>query len=212
MTDSGAHKLGGCTHPTMKGMYINRHNQATRLIAECLHNGRHRGGLMIMDAGKTDNLPQYCHGTHIPGWMLPHLTKEEISCLRPDILFIPTLALWKTKNRHYRGPQDKKQHVAYIIEVGYTGELQHTEKQNMEQHAKLKEELTKAGWTVCYNDAQIVTLGSTGTLPKSLTPMLCQLGVHPEQAIRTSQNIHQQTVDMAGTIIHTRRVMENTNK
>ncbi|GIL56746.1 hypothetical protein Vafri_12016 [Volvox africanus] len=169
---------------------------------------------MIMDAGKTDNLPQYCHGTHIPDWMLPHLTKEEISCLRPDILFIPTLALWKTKNRHYRGPQNKKQHVAYIIEVGYTGDLQYTEKlnQKMEQHAKLKEELIKAGWTFCYNYAQIVTLGSTGTLPKSLTPMLCQLGVQPEQAMYTYLPKHSPANSGYGRYDHSHQKSDGKHK
>ncbi|GLI67655.1 hypothetical protein VaNZ11_011905, partial [Volvox africanus] len=58
--DSGAHILGGCPHPTMKGMYINRHNQATRTIADCIHGGRNGGGFMIMGAGSAPprNMPR----------------------------------------------------------------------------------------------------------------------------------------------------------
>jgi hypothetical protein len=158
--DSGAHILGGCHHPTLKGMYINRHNRSTRTIADCINEGRYGGGYMIMDAGKVENLPPYCSGTRVPHWMLPHLTEEEIRRLRPDILLIPTLASHKARRKRYRGPANRSGHDVYIIEVGYTGDLQHADKlaQKSAQHARLKEELMRAGWTVHYTEAQIVTL------------------------------------------------------
>ncbi len=67
-------------------------------------------------------------------------------------------------------PCARSEHDVYIIEVGYTGDLQHADKlaQNTIQHAQLKEELTRAGWTVHYTEAQIVPLGSTGTLMNTL--------------------------------------------
>ena len=67
-------------------------------------------------------------------------------------------------------PCARSEHDVYIIEVGYTGVLQHADKltQNTIQHARLKEELTRADWTVNYMEAQIVTPGSTGTLMNTL--------------------------------------------
>jgi hypothetical protein len=75
--------------------------------------------------------------------------------------FIPTRATHKAKHKRYQGPANRSEHDVYIIEVGYTtGDLQHAEKlaQKTTQHARLKEELMRAGWTVHYTEAQIVTL------------------------------------------------------
>jgi hypothetical protein len=103
---------------------------------------------MIMDACKAEDLPPYCSGTCIPKWMLPHLPEEETRRLRPDILFIPTLATHKAKHKRYQGLAiaNRSEHDVYIIEVGYTGDLQHAEKlaQKTTQHTRLKEELTRA--------------------------------------------------------------------
>jgi ribonuclease HI len=212
--DSGAHILGGCHHPTLKGMYINRHNRSTRTIADCINGGRCGGGFMIMDAGKAEDLPQYCSGTRVPKWMLPHLPEEETRRLRPDLLFIPTLATHKAKHKRYQGPANRSEHDVYIIEVGYTGDLQHAEKlaQKTTQHACLKEELTRAGWTVHYTEAQIVTLGSTGTLTNTLKPLLCSLGTTAEHAHKACLQIHKQTIEAAGAIIRTRRTLESAVK
>ncbi len=91
--------MGATTHPTLKGMYINRQNRSTRTIADCINEGRYGGGYTIMDAGKVENLPPYCSGTRVPHWMLPHLTEEEVRHLRPDIRLIPTLASHKARRK-----------------------------------------------------------------------------------------------------------------
>jgi hypothetical protein len=54
--------------------------------------------------------------------------------------------------------------------------------QKTTQHVRLKEELTRAGSTVHHTEAQIVTLGSTGTLTNTLKPLLCSLGTTAEHA------------------------------
>lgn len=82
--DSGPHILGGCNHPHMKGMYINRHNAAVRAIAKCLHNGQHGGGLMTMDAGKEDILPEYCCGTRPPTWLFSSRPQRGTTPVRCD--------------------------------------------------------------------------------------------------------------------------------
>jgi ribonuclease HI len=210
--DSGAHILGGCAHPVMKGMYINRHNRATQIIANTIHKGESGGGLMIMDAGKAAELPPYCSGNRVPAWMLPHLGPEDIKKMRPDILFIPTLPTHTTRRRNrYRGPDDKSKHTVYIIEVGYTGDLQHAEKlaQKTTQHEQLAAELRKAGWEVRYSEAQIATLGATGTLPSTLKPLLRQLGATQEQALKACAQIHSHTVETVGSIVRTRRHLES---
>ena len=204
--DSGAHILGGCTHPMMKGMYINRHNKATQIIADCVHKGKFGGGLMIMDAGKATDLPHYCSSNRVPAWMLPHLGAEDTQRMRPDILFVPNLPSRVTRRKRYQGPGDKSKHTVYIIEVGYTGDLQHAEKlaQKTTQHEKLAAELRKAGWDVRYTETQIATLGATGTLPKTLKTLLHQIGATPEQTTKACTKIHTHTIETASSIIRAR--------
>ena len=128
----------------------------TQIIADCVHKGKFGGGLMIMDAGKATDLPHYCSSNRVPAWMLPHLGAEDTQRMRPDILFVPNLPSRVTRRKRYQGPGDKSKHTVYIIEVGYTGDLQHAEKlaQKTTQHEKLAAELRKAGWEVCYTETQ----------------------------------------------------------
>ena len=49
--DSGGQILGGA-RPTMKGVYRTRHNAAVRTLVETIHNGKHGGEYLIMDAGR----------------------------------------------------------------------------------------------------------------------------------------------------------------
>ena len=211
--DSVGHILGGCAHPTMKGMYINRHNAAVRTITETIHNGKRGGGYLIMDAGRQEDLPPYCAGQRLPTWMLPDdPDTSEIDKMRPDILFIPELPLCSTrgtKSRPYKGPADKSKCNIYIIEVGYTGDLNHSEKKERkaEQHRQLADKLQRAGWKVHYTDAEIVTLGTTGTVPNTLKPLLTKLGATPGDADGCCTKLHKHAVNSMGSIIQCRRKM-----
>ena len=214
-TDSGSHILGGCRHKTMVGAYINRHNSAVRAVAACLHNGSKGGGLMIMDAGKAEELPEYCAGNRPPPWMFTETDRRDpnVSKMRPDIMFIPNLP----GNRIPRNattcrlPGPKNQYPVYIIEVGYTSDLNHTDKctEKTIQHKKLSEALERAGWTVHYTRNEVITLGATGTIPNTVKPLLQTLGASAEQANKCCLHLHQHAVVSAGAIIKNRRMLEN---
>ncbi len=51
--DSGTHTLGACTHQHMKGLYIERHNEAVACVSKAVMEGG-KGGCftaMMVDAG-----------------------------------------------------------------------------------------------------------------------------------------------------------------
>ena len=213
-TDSGPHILGGCTNPVMHGMYISRHNEAVRTIADCLHEGQYGGGVMVMDAGAEATLPEYCVGSRPPPWLFSRQTaaRYDISKMRPDILFIPNLPKRYATRRAegYGAPLDKARYPIYLLEVGYTSDLNHDPKQTEKshQHSRLKEALEADGWIVHYTPAEVVVLGTTGTVPSNMKRLLQKLGAAAAQATRCCTTLHRQAIARAGAIIKTRRVLE----
>jgi hypothetical protein len=88
-----------------------------------------------------------------------------------------------------------------IIKVGYTGDLQHADNklaQKTTQHARLKEELTRAGWTVHYTESQIVNLGSTGTLTYTRTETILAAPVQPIYLGTTAEDAHKACLQIIG--------------
>ena len=133
----------------MKAMYITRYNAAVHILVKTIHNGKHGGGYLIMHAGRQEDLPPYC-ARQRPAWMLmpEDADASELGEMRPDILFIPELPLSSTRgtrSRPYKGPANKRKCNVYIIEVGYTGDLNHSEKkeQKAEQHRQLADKLQR---------------------------------------------------------------------
>jgi ribonuclease HI len=204
---SAGHILGGCLNDTLRGMYTDRHNAAVRSIAACLQEGANGGGYMLMDAGSKIPVPDYTAGASPPSWLLPG-TDRSLACrLRADIVFIPTLRQIDAATFGPTGPQDKARHRIYLIEVGYTGDLRHDQKEEekTEQHQRLAELLREAGWDVHYSSETVVTLGHSGTITANLLPLLTRLGTPPEAAIACCGWLHQHAVKTMGPIIRTYR-------
>jgi exonuclease III/ribonuclease HI len=129
---TAGHVAGHCAHPQLVGARIAKHNAAVRMIAECIHQGTKGGGYMLMDASTADARPEYCAGSCPPSWMLSgaNVPDADRKRMRPDILFIPTLP---RTDVGARGPLDmslneRRNHKVYLIEVGYTSDLHHSEK------------------------------------------------------------------------------------
>lgn len=49
--DGQSHMLGGCTHPTLRGMYVNRHNEATAMILGHVRRWNQGAGVVQADIG-----------------------------------------------------------------------------------------------------------------------------------------------------------------
>jgi hypothetical protein len=204
---SAGHILGGCLHATLRGMYTDRHNAAVRSIAACLQEGANGGGYMLMDAGTKIPVPDYIAGASPPSWLLPGIDRALACRLRADIVFIPTLRQIDAATFGQSGPRDKARHRIYLIEVGYTGDLRHEQKEDdkTKQHKRLAELLREAGWDVHYSSETVVTLGHSGTITANLQPLLTSLGTTPEAAIACCGWLHQHAVHTLGPIIRTYR-------
>ena len=169
---------------------------------------------MVMDAGKAEDLPEYCAGNRPPLWMFSDADRRgpNVRRMRPDIMFIPNLPgnRMPANATTYQPPGPRAQYPVYIIEVGYTSDLNHTDKctEKTTQHTQLAAALERAGWTVHYTRKEVITLGVTGTIPTTVKPLLQTLGASAEQANKCCLHLHQHAVVSAGAIIKNRRVLE----
>ena len=177
------HIMGACTHPSLKRLYINRHNKAVMLLQAAVSAGSKSGMLCIMmDAGRACTLPVGILGTRLPKWLIPdrHLptiltdTNRPLCHtavrrkLRPDILYIANLSPTLTRAGASIPGREKKLATIHIIEVGYVSESSDAYldriRQKREQHASLCTALTSAGWRIHNAQPTVLMLGQAGTV------------------------------------------------
>ena len=150
--DGAHHSLSGCSH--MKGMYIDRHNEAGRLILKALKKGALGGSLVMHDVGHQvdaellgDDSTAAGIGTRIPEWVCtppvgqpPDMTAWR-RC-RPDILIAV----------RGRGDRDTLDEFAsrqlHILEIKYCRDTDNTAQ---DQHRQLRESLLGIGYPAPYS-------------------------------------------------------------
>ena len=174
VVDGATHILGGCQHTVMKAMYIERHNEATRLLANLILLGR-AGSYVVADAGREDKLPKGVHATRLPTWLLPKVDPELLRKLRPDILLVDGRDAGGLTTDLVPSRQ------VTLIEVGYCSDTNHAAKHTHKagQHAQLEALLIEAGWKVDY---LVITLGTGGTIPSAAVAAVTKAGA-PTDAI-----------------------------
>lgn len=124
LPDSTGHILGYCRHKRMLALYIERHNEAVRMVCKALRKSSTHGGCYtIMDACRRNDAETHgAAGTRLTDldWLLPSLTAEQRALLRPDILRVTGLPAAPTATEIADATANKGQHWVQIIEVGYT--------------------------------------------------------------------------------------------
>ena len=88
--DSGTHVLGACTHRLIKGLYIERHNEAVATAGKAIMEGAKGGCLAVLmaDAGWHGNVTGLSVESRIPS-QVPRDVPESMLCrMRPDMLLI----------------------------------------------------------------------------------------------------------------------------
>ena len=184
--DGNGHMLGGCKHPRMHGMYIERHNAGLRSCVPVIHACSLGACRTIADAGaahKMDGLET--EGTRIPEDILRDSNlpggPAQRKLLRPDLLLIaPPVdgehddAANDARAKRPRGPprpywmggakasrRTMQRQRAIAVESGYCSNTRYHEKyaEKLQQHAQLETILQAAGY-----DAEVlpILVGTTG--------------------------------------------------
>jgi ribonuclease HI len=160
--DGGTHTFCGCTHPTMSGGYINRHNKSVRtLFTDIRLHSRIpfiSKAVYIMDAGTPEDHEGFM-GTRIPPWILPD--DDTPWKHRPDILLLlpededpipidhaSILRYQQSGHWHYHFTRIRQDYRLIIIEVGFSSDhtLHIKDAEKQAQHSLLAAKLAAQGW------------------------------------------------------------------
>jgi hypothetical protein len=191
--DGAGHILAGCPHKIFKGLYIKRHDEAVRLIHKTVSKGAFGSHSMVMDAGKTEDLPRGVIGKKLPPWLRPSsISQADWKKMRPDLAILPVSRTSKE---------------IWLLELGYCSDTNHLTKyiSKHEQHIRLVDCLKQAGYKVHYS---IITIGTTGTIPTTFLNSMTEFGLDRLQALKLADKIHAHTIVSFQAILQCRRVME----
>ena len=234
--DGNGHMLGGCKHPRMHGMYIERHNVGLRNCVPVIHAGSLGACRTIADAGaahKMDGLET--EGTRIPEDILKDSDlpggPAQRKLLRPDLLLIAPPeggeqgdAANDARAKRLRGPprpywmggaeasrRTVQRQRAIVVEFGYCSDTRYHEKyaEKLQQHAQLKMILQAAGY-----DAEVlpILVGTTGCVYRSTEANLKRLGVSHEAVQRLLRKLAVEAARSARAIICTRRQLDSQSQ
>ena len=174
--DGGNHILGGCSHAGLKGHYMERHNQATRLIASHLsysEDSNIRRSEIVLDAGRVNHLDLTCYN-RVPDSYLPTDQQGERNVYRPDILL--TIPQPDNDMGFCLVPEDSMEYKKLtsrllILEVGFGSDLNlpDTVGHKQKQHTDLTAQLKEANWKGTDSSSNILTIplifGHSGSIP-----------------------------------------------
>ena len=225
---SAGHVLGGCTHRTLKGMCVSRHNAAVRLLHDAVMHGAKGSSLICaaMDAGRQDALPEGAHSTRLHPWLVPDAcllddpddpdapADKRRAQLRPDLLYISGLPPTAVPRDPTRMVPHRRRAAAtvYVVEVGYVSDasdaLDNMLERKRAQHVALCDCLTRAGWQVFSGAAIVLPLGSAGTVYSVWRTCTQLLGVSAPAAAALMRALHLHSVDCAAAINRTRLHLE----
>ena len=144
--DSGTHTLGACTHRQMKGLYIERHNEAVACVSKAVMEGRKGGCLtaMMVDAGWHDKVTSVATSERIPQQVLTGVLAAVLKRMRPDLLLFERLAGAGPLNLdslEQGREQSRCAREVHIVEVGFCMETAYMTKYQ-EKHAQHQQLIT----------------------------------------------------------------------
>ena len=207
--DSVSHMTGGCTHPTIRGIILDRHNSTVARICKALQSRRAGGCFTVRDAGKAEDVAKAgaaCKRLHGLGWLLP------TAPFCPNVLRVHNLLPHPTLAECHRAAAQKQVHPSDVIEVGYCADTRWKDtydERKRNQHNGLICALEAAGWPV---RRYTIMLGSLGAIYKSLLRHLQELGLHPKDALAPIADLSIAAVTDAWKLRAMRRRLEHTRR
>ena len=164
--DSGTHVLGACTHKHVKGLYIERRNEAVAAAGKAMMEGAKGGCLAVLmaDAGLHGKVTGLSDESRIPRQVLPNVPETMLRRMRPDILLFEKERMGQLASisPDLEQAQHRRRCIVHVVEVGFCTDISYSQKfkEKSEQQSSLQEQLKNAG----YADVQLhlVIFGSTG--------------------------------------------------
>ena len=228
-SDSTGHLLGECRDKDMKSIYIERHNEAARLILAEIMKGGFGNRIVCADVGsnsKTEHLA--IANSRIPENIMSNRTLQQHGIqirdrgkIRPDALIVESNSAVPATGKRTASRQLKPSRVinnpskdpptrpcrAFVIEVGYASETRYADKvqEKNQQHARLKDLLEAEGFE---GVIQPIILGTSGGIFLSQGLALNELGVSKARQEKLCRKLHIHSIQTMHCLIQLRRQKE----
>ena len=197
----------------LKGLYIERHNEAVAILGKSVMEGAKGGCLAVLmtDAGWHGKVTGLSLESRIPAEVLPDVPDAMLRRMRPDILLFEKGAhdLAPLAAHQLRHAEHRQRCRVHVVEVGFCTEVAYPQKykEKNEQHAPLLDHLKRAG----YADVQLhlLILGSTGGMFRLTALHLAQLGIANQKVDDVLQDMHWKALKRLEQIVGTRRRLEH---
>ena len=216
----------------MKSMYIERHNEAARLIVAEILKGKlgNRINIICADVGSSSKAGHLeISDSRIPKDVISDCTlqrhginTQDRSKIRPDALILESTLVGvpatgkRTASRTLKPSRvitnpnkdpPTRPCKAFILEVGYTSETRYTDKvlEKTQQHAQLRSLLESEGFE---GVIQSVILGTSGGIFLSQGQILDELGVEKSRRDKLNRKLHLHSIHTMHSLIQLRRQKE----
>ena len=208
LEDGAGHMLGGCEHRDIKGLIIERHNDAVRLLAQEIRNSdRFRDAALVMDCKESDRESVLAIGTRVPNWIYEGVPEEHKDRLRPDLVLFEGI----TADQLRQGCLDtlKTRTTIHVVEIGYGPDTRLLElrQRKLEQHMELIQALRNSGWTV--SNPHPILLGAGGSIGITASTFLTHiLGLPASRSDGIKRKLIGIAAKRAVQMVGTRRALE----
>ncbi len=210
--DSGTHTLGACAHRHMKGLYIERHNEAVACVSKAFMEGKKGGCLtaLMIDAGWHGKVTGIAAFERIPLQVLPSMPDAVLKRMRPDLLLFERLEGAGPLNLDsLEHASERRMCKVHVVEVGFCMETAYMTKyqEKHAQHHQLITHLREAG----YADVKLHLLifGSTGGMFHLTAQHLKQLGISGPPGKTLLESLHFRALKRLEQLVGTRRRLEH---
>jgi hypothetical protein len=187
--DGGHHSLSGCPH--LRGLYMERHNAAGRLILRYIIKGSKGGNVVAHDFGRQKDSLDGTDQARLPRTM----PGSGHTGSRPDLVMV-------SGNRN--APLARRR--VDILEVKYcrdTDPAAQTTRAEA-QHTQFVDRLLRKGYHARRIHYHTIVLGVGGTIYKSMYPALRAMGVKRTTAHRLAGKLHQLAAQYTEIIMQTK--------
>ena len=226
--DTPAYAGGGCSHPVLSAMATTSHNQAVHMIVDAVREGTHGGDRILVNAGVHSGAT---HDRTVPSFLVPdYLGLPDIMvCLglpldapdpvgpSPSVVYLP-VELTRTFDtnvvRAVRWKQSKYTHNP-LTDAAFVDQARPPFPHLL---AAMRQRGHRTlGWDAaqgCISEAGdrilVVALGTTGSLPTVLRPLLARLGLSLDQRSTLLSALHVHALTRLRSMLDTRTLLQRS--
>ena len=226
--DTPTYAGGGCSHPVLSDMATTSHNQAVHMIVEAVREGAHGGDRILVNAGVLNGAT---HDRPVPSFLVPDYLgfPDLMVCLglpldapdpvgpTPSVLYLP-IELTRTFDtnvvRAVRWKQSKYSHNpatdAAFIDLARPPFPHLLAAMRQRGHRALGWDEAQGCLSETGDRILVVALGTTGSLPTVLYPLLTRLGLSLDQRSTLLSALHVHALTRLRSMLDTRTRLQRS--